>query len=117
MMHSNPAPQSILHQLAQIQRMDQGTLSVIRQGPKGPYYNHQCYEKGRNVSRYVPAGQVPELKEALEGYRRFQDLVKQYVQLKVQETRAARQAGLKKSPATSAPPGPGTGNPKRHRPV
>lgn len=96
MMNSKPSPQSVLQQIAQIQLMDQGTVSVIRQGPNGPYYNHQCYEEGRNVSRYVPAEQVPVLQEALDGYRRFQDLVKQYVQLKVEETRAARQAGFKK---------------------
>jgi hypothetical protein len=35
--------------------MERGTLSVIRQGPAGPYYNHQCYEEGRHVSRYVPS--------------------------------------------------------------
>ena len=95
-MNSKSTPQAILQQIAQIQRMDLGTVSVIRQGPQGPYYNHQCYENGRNVSRYLPAEQVPALEEAIEGYRRFQELVKQYVQLQVQKTRAERQAGLKK---------------------
>ncbi len=95
-MNHQPTAEFILQQIAQIQRMDQGILSVIRQGPQGPYYNHQCYENGRNVSRYVPAEQVPALEEAIEGYRRFQELVKQYVQLQVQKTRAQRQAGLKK---------------------
>jgi hypothetical protein len=95
-MNSKPSPESILQQIAQIQRMDQGTVSVLRQGPHGPYYNHQCYENGRNVSRYVPLEQVPELKEDLENYRRFQELVKQYVQLQVQKTRAQREEGFKK---------------------
>ncbi len=95
-MNSKPTSQSILQQIAQIQRMDQGTVSVLRQGPHGPYYNHQCYENGRNVSRYVPAEQVPELEEAIEGYRRFQELVKQYVQLQIEKTRSEREAGLKK---------------------
>lgn len=95
-MNSKPTPESILQQIAQIQRMDQGAVSVIRQGPHGPYYNHQCYEDGRNVSRYVPAEQVPEVEEAIEGYRRFQELVKQYVRLQVEKTRAERKAGLKK---------------------
>ena len=95
-MNSKPTPESILQQIAQIQRMDQGTVSVIRQGPHGPYYNHQCYEDGKNVSRYVPAEQVPGLQEAIEGYRRFQELVKQYVRLQVEKTRAERNAGLKK---------------------
>lgn len=96
MMNSEQTPESLLQQIAQIQRMDYGTVSVIRQGPHGPYYNHQCYEKGRNVSRYVPAEQVPQLQEALEGYRRFQELVKQYVQLQVERTRSERQSGVKK---------------------
>jgi len=89
-------PESILQELAQIQSLDRGTVSVIRQGPAGPYYNHQCYEDGRNVSRYVPAEQVPELQSALANYQRFQELIQHYVQLKVEETRAQRQAGSKK---------------------
>lgn len=91
-----PTPQSLLEQISQIQRLDRGAVSVLRQGPEGPYYNHQCYEKGRNVSRYVPREQVAELKEAIEAYHRFTELVEQYVQLMVEKTRAQRQAGLKK---------------------
>jgi hypothetical protein len=89
-------PESVLRDLAQIQCLDRGTVSVIRQGPSGPYYNHQCYENGRNVSRYVSAEQVEELKAAIADYQRFQQLVQQYVELLVQKTRAQRQAGSKK---------------------
>jgi hypothetical protein len=95
-MNSKLTPESVLQQIAQIQRMDQGTVSVIRRGPHRAYYNHQCYENGRNVSRYVPAEQVPELEEAIEGHRRFQELVKQYVHLQIEKTRSERHAGLKK---------------------
>lgn len=89
-------PESLLRDLAQIQCLDRGTVSVIRQGPAGPYYNHQCYENGRNVSRYVPAEQVAELQAAIAEHQRFQQLVQQYIELLVQKTRAQRQAGLKK---------------------
>ena len=95
-MHAQITPQSILQELAQIQHLDRGTVSVIRQGPAGPYHNHQCYEKGRNVSRYVPAEQVAELQAALADYQRFQQLIKQYVELMVEKTRAERQGGSKK---------------------
>ena len=95
-MNSKVTPESVLRQIARIQRMDQGTVSVIRRGPHHSYYNHQCYENGRNVSRYVPAHQVSELEEAIEGYRRFQELVDQYVHLQVEKTRSERQTGLKK---------------------
>lgn len=97
-MTTENTPASILNDILQIQRMDRGTVSIIRQGPEGPYYNHQCYEQGRNTSRYVPREQVPALQEAIEGYHRFQKLQEQYVELVVSQTRAERQAGLKKKP-------------------
>jgi hypothetical protein len=95
-MNTKSSPQSVLHDIAQIQHMERGTLNVIRQGPDGPYYNHQCYEEGKNVTRYVPSEQVSQIKEAIEGYHRFQELTQQYAQLVVEKTRAQREAGSKK---------------------
>jgi len=97
-MNTNPAPELLLQQIAQIQHLERGTLSVLRHGPKGPYYNHQCYENGHNVSRYVPAEQVPDLRSAIEGYHQVQALMAQYVQLLVERTRAERATGEKKRP-------------------
>jgi hypothetical protein len=96
-MATEPTRESILHEIAQIQRMERGTLSVFRRGPKRAYCNHQCYEQGRNVSRYVREDQVPVLKEALEGYAQFGRLVEQYAEIVVSETRAERLAGSKKN--------------------
>ena len=95
-MNPKSTPQSVLRDIAQIQHMERGTLNVLRQGPQGPYYNHQCYEQGRNVSRYVPAEQVSEVKEAIQGHHRFQELAQEYVQLMVEQTRAERAAGHSK---------------------
>jgi hypothetical protein len=103
-MTTKPTPESVLQQIAQIRHLDRGSLSVIRQGPNGPYYNHQCYERGRNVSRYVPAAQVANLQEAQDNYRRFQQLIEQYVQLVVERTRAERQGVKKTPPFTSSSP-------------
>lgn len=105
-MNSQPTPESLLNQMAQIRRMDRGTIHVLRQGPQGPYYNHQCYEGGKNVSRYLPADQVSELKQAIEGYHQFEQLRAQYVDLVVARTRAERAAGSKKKksqPPSSSP--------------
>jgi len=107
-MNSNPTPQSLLNEIAQIQRLDRGTVSVLRQGPQGPYYNHQCYERGRNTSRYVPAEQVPDLQAAIDGYHRVQELMAQYVQLLVEKTRAERAAGAKKKTLRPKSSSPGT---------
>jgi len=62
-MNSKPTPQSLLNDIAQIQRLDRGTVSVLRQGPQGPYYNHQCYEKGRNVSATCPPNRYLTFKQ------------------------------------------------------
>ncbi len=70
----NPAmnqtsPAQILQQVAQIQHMEPGKLCVIGQGPNGPYYNLQCREKGKTLSLYVPADQVPAVTEHTANYR------------------------------------------------
>jgi hypothetical protein len=89
-------PAQILQQLAQIQHMEPGKLCVIGHGPNGPYYNLQCREKGKTLSLYVPADQVPQVMEHTANYRQFHALVDQYAQLLVERTRAERAAGAKK---------------------
>ena len=94
-------PQSLLQQMAQIHQMERGKLCVLRQGPHGPYYNHQTWENGRNVSRYVPPDQLEAVQQAIAGYQQFQALVQQHVEQVVQSTRAQREAGSKKKTAAS----------------
>jgi hypothetical protein len=94
-------PESLWRQMAQIQTMERGKVCLLRQGPNGPYYNHQVWENGRNATQYVPSDQVGPLQEAIAGYQQFQQLAEAYVQCLVQKTRAARAAGSKKK--TSRP--------------
>jgi hypothetical protein len=89
--------QSLIAQAAQIPRLERGKLSVIRQGPEGPYYNHQFPQDGKYVTRYVPRDQVPAVQQAIDGYKEFHRLVERYVDEKVQETRADIAAGSKKN--------------------
>jgi len=88
--------QSLLQQIAQIQHMERGKLCVLREGPDGPYYNHQTWEKGKNVARYVSQDQVQPLQQAIDGYNQFQMLMEQYVQMMIQKTRVELAAGFKK---------------------
>src|ERR1700739_2991299 len=91
--------QSLLQQAAQIRRMEPGKLCVIREGADGPYYNLQCRQEGKTVTRYVPREQAAVVAENTANYTRFEQLVGQYVRLVAEESRAERQAGLKKKPS------------------
>jgi hypothetical protein len=95
-MNINSTPQSLLKQIAQIQRMEPGKLCVIGQGPNGPYYNLQCREDGKTRTRYVSAEQAAVVAEHTDNYRQFQTLTGDYAALVIAQTRAERDAGLKK---------------------
>lgn len=105
-MSTSATPEDILKQIAGIQHLEKGKLCVLRQGPKGPYYNLQRWEDGRNISQYVPADQVATVRENLEAHAQFEALSEQYVQILSERTRAQRLAGVQKKrhPENSASP-------------
>ncbi len=78
----------ILQQIVQIQHMEPGKLCIIGQGPNGPYYNLQCREQGKTLTRYVPGDQVEQVAQHTANYRKFESLVSQYAQLIIEQTRA-----------------------------
>ena len=80
-------PQALLQQMAQIQAMERGTLCPLR---GGRYFNHQTWEQGRNVVRYIPAAEVPVLRKSLAGYQRFLKLTQQYADRIIRQTRKRR---------------------------
>ncbi len=69
--------------------MEPGKLCVIRQRPYGPYYNLQCRQNGKTLTRYVPRDQAELVAAHAANYERFQALVAEW-------TRAQREAGSKK---------------------
>lgn len=80
-------PELILKAMARIQHMERGKLCQIRTGPQGPYYNHQTWERGRNVVRYVPRQQVPALQTAIAGYQAYLKLTQAYAERIIAQTR------------------------------
>jgi hypothetical protein len=82
--------------MATIQSMEQGKLCVLREGPNGAYYNLQHREHGANVTRYIPAEQVPLVQANLAAYAQFQELLERYVQVLSTRSREERLAGVKK---------------------
>jgi hypothetical protein len=105
-MNSKISPEAILREIASIQHLEKGTLSIIRQTAAGPSCNFQRWENGRNKSEYVPADRVPPVQENLQAHARFETLVDSYVQALSTRSREERLAGgKKKRPAqTSASP-------------
>lgn len=96
----------ILKKMARINCMEKGRISeeyrersrdgeVVR---LGPYYKHQRWEEGRNVSRRVPVAEVEHLKIAVEGYHEFEELAKEYAQVTIAMTRQSATDDSKKKP-------------------
>lgn len=108
-MNKKNSPREILEEIATIERMERGKLSVIRQGPNGPYFNLQRREGGRNVTEYVPAEQVAEAQENIEAHHRFEALMEEYASVISTQSREARKDRVKKkrrSPASHSPKKP-----------
>ncbi|SRR6266550_1168221 len=102
------ASQNPLQQAARIPHLERGKLSIIREGPNGPFYNHQYRQDGKNKTRYVPRDQVETVQKAIDGYAQFKKLIAQHVDQVVQTTRAEITSDSKKnssqSPANSSSP-------------
>ena len=82
--------------MAKIKQMERGKLTLMSHGPEGPHYKLQAWENGKNVSRHVSRDQADAVQEALDGYRKFQDLTQQYAQTVIDQTRAQLTARSKK---------------------
>lgn len=96
----------ILKEMAQIDCMEKGRLSEeYRERHKdgetvrlGPYYKHQRWEDGHNMSRRVATGEVAQLRKAVDGYHEFEGLSKEYAEITIEMTRQASKDGAKKKP-------------------
>ena len=95
-MNTPLTPHALLEQILQIQSMEHGSLSIVGQGPSGPYYNLNSWENGKNCCRYLPPDKVPEVQQAIEGYHQYQQLTEQYAQQIIEQTRAQLKIGIKK---------------------
>lgn len=100
--------QQILQQMEQIDCMEQGSLqSETRPSSRdanqkqGPYFKHQIWEQGRNVSRRIPAEKAPALAKAIEGRKEFEKLAGQFVEATVAMTRAGTSTDSKKNETKS----------------
>ena len=87
----------LLERMAKVTRMERGKLC-----PMGgrPHYNHQTWQDGRNVVRYVPPGEKDFLQDAIDGYQQFMKLAEQYADEGIRQTRREREKRFPKPPMT-----------------
>lgn len=85
------------------QRPTRFILTQSRGPASPPFYKLQTWEKGKNVTHYVPAGEVPAVQEALAGQQRFQELANEFVELTIAQTRAEGKGDSKKNRTKSRP--------------
>jgi len=76
--------QRLLERMAAIERMERGTLCPMT---GRPHYNHQTWQEGRNVVRYVRSEQVAALQKAIDGYNLFRRLAQEYADEIIRRTR------------------------------
>jgi len=108
--------------MEQIQRMEHGSLrgdtrpSLRHPGQdRGPYFKHQVWENGGNVTRSVPADQADALAEAIAARKQFETLAEQFIEATVRMTRANSSPASKKTRRN--PRGPPRGNRQLHRAI
>jgi hypothetical protein len=86
----------LLERMARIARMERGTICKMT---GRAHYNHQTWQNGRNVARYVPIERVASLQEAIEGYKLFVKLTEEYADEVIRRTRAISASAPQSRPA------------------
>jgi hypothetical protein len=88
-MKAKSTPETLLKQMARIQWMERGKLCQMG---AGDYYNHQTWERGRNVVRYVSHPHLAKLQKAIAGYQQYLKLTQAYADQIILRTRQAQPA-------------------------
>lgn len=93
---------ALLEQIADITTMQPGTLAEEwreRVDPDtgdtrrvGPYYKHQVWSNGRNISRRVPAAQAAQLREDIDNAKRYEELTDELARTNIEHTLKLRAA-------------------------
>ena len=82
----------ILEQMAAIHSMEQGSLkSEYRAQPSGvksgPYFKHQVWREGANVTQRIAPEDAPALDDAIANRQKFEALASDFIELTVAHTR------------------------------
>jgi hypothetical protein len=84
----------LIEEMSRIERMQRGRLTEEYRHREvggqvhelGPYFKHQVWRDGKNVSRRVKADEAQQLRDDIEGLDRFKELSAQYIEATVAMT-------------------------------
>jgi hypothetical protein len=84
--------EQILQQMAQCDPMEYGSLRAERRPAAGgglsrPYFKHQVWDRGRNLSQRIPAEAAADLEMAIANRHRFEELAREFMDVTVEWTR------------------------------
>jgi hypothetical protein len=82
----------IIEQLAQLDTMEYGSVRAEHRpasggGTTGPYFQHQVWEHGKNLSQRIRADEAPALQRAIANRQMAEALAQEYIAVTVQLTR------------------------------
>ena len=82
----------VLEQMAALQTMELGSLkSEYREQPSGaksgPYFKHQVWREGTNVTQRITPEDAPALAAAIANRQKFESLTANFIKLTVAHTR------------------------------
>lgn len=80
-------------QMSEIMDMERGKVCKMQGRPN---FNHQTWQEGRNVVRYIHSKDVQDLEKAIKGYTRFMLLVQRYADEIIRLSRNDRKLKSKK---------------------
>jgi hypothetical protein len=87
----------ILEQMAALDMMEEGSLKAEYRNSTaggavhqvGPYYKHQVWREGRNVSQRISAQEAASLEQSIANRQQFKNLADQFVEVTIAHTRQA----------------------------
>jgi len=86
-MKMNKKAQKLLIQMSEITNMERGKVCRMK-GRKG--FNHQTWQKGRNVVKYIHSEDISDIEQDIKQYNRFMDLVAKYADEIIKQSRKER---------------------------
>lgn len=92
MKHLHARREQLLKQMAECDSMEYGSLKAEHRaaaggGTSGPYFKHQVWEHGKNLSQRIPASDASVLQTAITNRQRFEHLASEFIDVTVELTR------------------------------